>query len=80
MTFTKARLLLGGDGFTVVGKHTRVGQVVTRTNPRSGKVPAGSLIIVVYGTGALLLRATVRTVRIRSHGRHGAAGCVPFRR
>jgi hypothetical protein len=36
-----------------VGKHTRVGQIVTRTNP-SGQAPAGSKIIVVYGTGAAL--------------------------
>jgi serine/threonine-protein kinase len=56
MTFTQARLLLVSDGFTVVGKHTRAGQVVTRTNPSAGEVPAGSLIIVVYGRGALLLR------------------------
>ena len=59
MTFTQARLLLISDGFTVVGRHTRVGQVVLRTNPRAGEVPAGSVIIVVYGTGALLLPATV---------------------
>ena len=54
MTFTQARLLLISDGFTVLGRHTRVGQVVLRTSPSAGEVPAGSLIIVVYGTGALL--------------------------
>lgn len=54
MTFTKARLLLISDGFTVVGKHKRVGQIVTRTNPPAGEVSAGTLIVVVYGTGALL--------------------------
>jgi serine/threonine-protein kinase len=59
MTFTQARLLLVGDGFTVLGRHTRLGQIVTRTNPSAGEVPAGSLIIVVYGTGTPLLRATV---------------------
>ena len=47
MTFTKAKQTLKGDGFTVTGKHTRVGQIVTRTNP-SGEAPAGSRIIVVY--------------------------------
>jgi serine/threonine protein kinase len=62
MTFTKARLLLISDGFAVVGKHTRVGQIVTRTNPPAGEVPAGSLIIVVYGTGTILLRTVVRAV------------------
>lgn len=51
MTFAKARLLLEADGFTVEGRHTRLGQIVTRTNP-SGQAPAGSVIIVVYGTGA----------------------------
>ena len=51
MTFTKARLLLEDDGFTVVGRHTRLGQIVTRTNP-SGQAPAGGVIIVVYGQGA----------------------------
>jgi serine/threonine-protein kinase len=60
MTFTQARQLLIGDGFTVLGRHTRRGQVVARTNPSAGEVPAGSLIIVVYGTGTLLLRSTVR--------------------
>jgi beta-lactam-binding protein with PASTA domain len=54
MTFTQARQLLIGDGFTVLGRHTRRGQVVARTNPAAGEVPAGSLIIVVYGTGPLL--------------------------
>jgi serine/threonine protein kinase len=56
MTFTEARLLLVSDGFTVVGKHTRAGQIVARTKPLAGEVPAGSLITVVYGTGKLLLR------------------------
>jgi hypothetical protein len=56
MTFAKARLLLVSDGFTVVGKHTRRGQIVTRTNPATGVVPAGGLIIVVYGTGTPLLQ------------------------
>jgi serine/threonine-protein kinase len=65
MTFTNARLLLVSDGFKVVGRHTRVGQVVTRTNPSSGEVPAGSVIIVVYGRGALLLRPAPSS---RSHG------------
>jgi beta-lactam-binding protein with PASTA domain len=50
-TFTQARLLLVSDGFTVVGRHTRLGQIVTRSNPSTGEAPAGSLIIVVYGTG-----------------------------
>jgi serine/threonine-protein kinase len=53
LTFTKAETKLENHGFTVVGKHTRVGQIVTRTNP-SGQAPAGSKIIVVYGTGAAL--------------------------
>jgi serine/threonine-protein kinase len=68
MTFTKARLLLVSDGFTVVGKHTRAGQVVKRTNPAAGNLPAGSVIIVVYGTGALLLRSTARVVLARYRG------------
>jgi hypothetical protein len=50
MTFAKARLVLFGDGFKVAGRHARVGQTVTSTNP-SRKAPAGSVIIVVYGTG-----------------------------
>ena len=50
MTFTKARLVLIGDGFRVVGRHPRFGQTVTATSP-SGEAPAGSVIIVVYGTG-----------------------------
>jgi serine/threonine-protein kinase len=57
MTFTRARLLLDSDGFTVVGRHTRVGQIVTRTNPPAGEVPAVGLVIVVYGTGTPLLPA-----------------------
>jgi hypothetical protein len=60
MTFLQARQLLISDGFTVLGRHTRRGQMVTRTNPPAGEVPAGSLIIVVYGTGTLLLRAAAR--------------------
>jgi serine/threonine-protein kinase len=47
LTFAKARLALKSDGFTVKGKHTRAGNIVTRTNP-SGQAPAGSVIIVVY--------------------------------
>ena len=47
MTFAKATQVLESRGFTVTGKHTRTGQVVTRTNP-SGTAPAGSTIIVVY--------------------------------
>ena len=50
MTFAKARLVLLGDGFRVAGEHARLGQVVTSTSP-SGQAPAGSVIIVVYGTG-----------------------------
>jgi hypothetical protein len=50
MPFTRARLVLIGDGFKVTGRHTRLGQTVTSTSP-SGRAPAGSVIIVVYGTG-----------------------------
>ena len=50
MSFTRARLVLIGDGFKVAGRHTRPGQTVTSTSP-SGRAPAGSVIIVVYGTG-----------------------------
>jgi hypothetical protein len=50
MTFTKARLVLTEHGFKVVGRHPRLGQTVTSTSP-SGRAPAGSVIIVVYGTG-----------------------------
>ena len=50
LTFAKARAALQSDGFTVVGKHTRTGQIVTRTKP-AGQAPAGSPITVVYGTG-----------------------------
>jgi len=56
MTFAKARLLLVSDGFRVLGRHTRLGQVVTRTNP-SGQAPAGSVVIVVYGRGAVIAAA-----------------------
>jgi beta-lactam-binding protein with PASTA domain len=78
MTFTEARLLLVSDGFTVRGRHTRLGQVVTRTNPAAGEVPAGSLIIVVYGTGTLLLRATVPAVRARTRGQRGSGRRRPI--
>jgi hypothetical protein len=50
MTFTKAWLVLTGDGFKVASRHPRVGQIVTSTSP-SGRAPAGSVIIVTYGTG-----------------------------
>ena len=50
MTFAKARLVLIDDGFKVAGRHSRPGQTVTSTSP-SGQAPAGSVIIVVYGTG-----------------------------
>jgi len=50
LTFTKARQVLLSDGFQVVGRHPRLGQTVTSTSP-SGEAPAGSVIIVVYGTG-----------------------------
>jgi serine/threonine-protein kinase len=50
MTFARARIVLAGDGFKVVGEHARLGQVVTATSP-SGQAPAGSVIVVVYGTG-----------------------------
>jgi hypothetical protein len=50
MDFAKARLVLIDDGFKVVGRHARLGPVVTGTSP-SGQAPAGSVIIVVYGTG-----------------------------
>jgi beta-lactam-binding protein with PASTA domain len=51
LTFASARQVLESDGFTVVGRHTRTGKIVTRTKP-SGQAPAGSDIIVVYGTGS----------------------------
>jgi hypothetical protein len=50
LPFTRARLVLIGDGFKVTGRHTPPGQTVTSTSP-SGRAPAGSVIIVVYGTG-----------------------------
>jgi serine/threonine protein kinase len=56
MTFARARAELVSDGFRVVGDHTRVGQVVTSTDP-SGQAPAGSVIVVVYGRGAVLSQA-----------------------
>jgi serine/threonine-protein kinase len=51
LTFASARQVLKRDGFTVVGKHTPTGKIVTRTKP-SGQAPAGSEIIVVYGSGS----------------------------
>ena len=53
LTFARATVKLENHGFTVVGKHARVGQIVTRTNP-SGEAPEGSKVTVVYGTGAAL--------------------------
>ena len=50
MSFTRARLVLIGDGFRVAARHVRLGQTVTSTSP-SRKAPAGSVITVVYGTG-----------------------------
>ena len=50
MTFTRAWLVLVGDGFKVAARHTHVGQTVTSYSP-TGQAPAGSVIIVVYGTG-----------------------------
>jgi len=47
LRFAKATQVLESVGFTVTGKHSRAGLVVTRTNP-SGAAPAGSTIIVVY--------------------------------
>jgi serine/threonine protein kinase len=47
LPFAKARQVLLSVGFTVVGRHIRIGQIVTRTNP-SVQAPAGSRIIVVY--------------------------------
>jgi serine/threonine-protein kinase len=47
LTFANARQVLESDGFTVVGRHTRTGKIVTRTKP-SAQAPAGSEIIVVY--------------------------------
>jgi ribonuclease PH len=54
LSFTSARLLLEHDGFVVVGRHARVGQTVTATSP-TGHAPAGSVIVVFYGTGVLCL-------------------------
>jgi Protein kinase domain/PASTA domain len=50
MTFAKARQVLVDDGFKVAGRHARLGQTVTSVSP-SGQAPAGSVIVVVYGTG-----------------------------
>jgi serine/threonine protein kinase len=50
LRFSNATQVLESVGFTVTGKHTSSGQIVTRTNP-SGEAPEGSKIIVVYGTG-----------------------------
>ena len=47
LRFAKATQVLESLGFTVTGKHTSAGLIVTRTNP-SGQAPAGSKIIVVY--------------------------------
>jgi eukaryotic-like serine/threonine-protein kinase len=47
LRFAKATQVLESLGFSVTGRHTRAGQVVTRTNP-SGQAPKGSTIIVVY--------------------------------
>jgi hypothetical protein len=47
MTYTEAKQVLKAAGFTVVPKHTKVGQIVVRTNPAS-EAPAGSSVIVVY--------------------------------
>jgi beta-lactam-binding protein with PASTA domain len=47
LRFAKATQVLESLGFTVTGKHTRAGQVVTRTNP-SGEAPEGSKVVVVY--------------------------------
>lgn len=53
MTFASAKQLLENDGFTVVGEHKRLGQVVLRTVPAAQAVP-GSVIVVIYGRGALI--------------------------
>ena len=53
MTFASARQLLESDGFTVVGEHKRLGQIVLRTIPAARAVP-GSTVIVIYGRGALI--------------------------
>jgi hypothetical protein len=50
MTYTRAWLVLTGHGFKVAGRHNRSGPIVTSTSP-SGRAPAGSVIIVTYGTG-----------------------------
>jgi serine/threonine protein kinase len=47
MTYTEAKKVLKTAGFVVVPKHTKVGQIVVRTNPAS-EAPAGSSVIVVY--------------------------------
>ncbi|MDX6343355.1 MAG: hypothetical protein QOH87_3493, partial [Trebonia sp.] len=47
LRFAKATQVLESLGFTVTGKHTSAGLIVTRTNP-SGQAPAGGKIIVVY--------------------------------
>jgi hypothetical protein len=47
LRFGKATQVLESLGFTVTGKHTSAGLIVTRTNP-SGQAPAGGKIIVVY--------------------------------
>jgi serine/threonine-protein kinase len=50
LQFVTARALLERDGFVVVGRHTRLGQIVTGTDP-SGRAAPGSVITVTYGTG-----------------------------
>jgi hypothetical protein len=51
MAFAEARLKLVDDGFKVVGRRTRLGAAtVTSTSP-SGRAPADSVIIVLYGAG-----------------------------
>lgn len=47
LRFAKATQVLESLGFTVTGRHTSAGLIVTRTNP-SGQAPAGGKIIVVY--------------------------------
>jgi beta-lactam-binding protein with PASTA domain len=53
LTFANATTKLENHGFIVVAKHARAGQIVTSTDP-SGEAPAGSTVVVVYGTGKLL--------------------------
>lgn len=53
MTFAAAQQLLESDGFKVVGEHKRLGQVVLRTVPAAEALP-GSVVVVIYGRGALI--------------------------